>query len=205
MNQITSQLSQYGSVIREGNRFVVKQQVPVQIQERIVEVEKPVYYEKPVYVENREEIDALRQRILQLERINQDYYLEVTQLRNKQPQIVTEEKLTYVEDVTKIREMEGKISRLLFEIEGLNRVIVDQKEEVELYKKKWGDVDIQLRQQADITNTYQREIDILRGKLGEIHDVHTDEKENLKRSSRYHEENSLNFRKQNEDLTLNLQ
>ena len=121
MNQITSQLSQYGSVIREGNRFVVKQQVPVQIQERIVEVEKPVYYEKPVYVENREEIDALRQRILQLERINQDYYLEVTQLRNKQPQIVTEEKLTYVEDVTKIREMEGKISRLLFEIEGLNR------------------------------------------------------------------------------------
>jgi hypothetical protein len=35
----------------------VKQQVPVQIQERVVEVEKPVYIEKQIIVENREEIE----------------------------------------------------------------------------------------------------------------------------------------------------
>lgn len=71
--------------MREGNKFIVKQQIPqtVQIQEKIVEIEKPVYYEKQVYVENREEIESLKLRILQLEKTNQDYYLEITSLRNR--------------------------------------------------------------------------------------------------------------------------
>lgn len=53
---------------------VVVQQVPV---EKIVEVEKPVYYEKQIYVENTEEIEALKQRILLLERQNQQLYAEL--------------------------------------------------------------------------------------------------------------------------------
>jgi hypothetical protein len=45
---------------------------------------------------------------------------------------------------------------------------MQQKEEIEVFRKRWSDADSQYRQGQELTYTYQREIDILREKLAGI-------------------------------------
>lgn len=107
--------------------------------------------------------------------------MEISSLRSRPIEIQTQEKITYVEDSTKIRELESKIQRLLLEIESINQVIRSQKEEIEIYRKNQYEFDSKFRSQVDLTNNYQREIDLLRIKLNELNDISLQDKEMYRR------------------------
>ena len=60
--------------------------------------------------------------------------IELSQLRNRQPDV--KETVTYVEDSSRIKELESKIKKCLEEINNLNRVIVERNHEFEMYKEQ---------------------------------------------------------------------
>lgn len=54
-------------------------------------------------------------------------------MRNREPDV--KETVTYVEDSSRIKELELKIKKCLEEINNLNRVIVERNHEFEMYKE----------------------------------------------------------------------